>query len=171
MKTTECQTHFESFSALMDGELTGDESSAVETHLQNCPACREEFNSLKTSLEMVESNLPRLALEERVWREIETEISADLGFKPAPVASRPPFFSRALRWATFSAAAGLGLYMVLAPSLPLSPADQELMRQIDSLIESHERSMPSQGSFDDPVWDVNPFRPSLEPDANPFAVE
>lgn len=171
MKTTECHTHFESLSALLDGELDGPQQTALETHLQGCPSCQQEFQSLKISLEIVESNLPRLPLRGQVWQEIQAEIQADLGRRPAQPASGPPASSRwPFRWIPVTAAAGLGVYLLLVPSLQSPAADPELLQRFNSFIESRKSSSQS-GIAESPAWDENPFRETFELDSNPFAVE
>ncbi|MDA1180030.1 MAG: zf-HC2 domain-containing protein [Planctomycetota bacterium] len=42
-----CDQFLSLFSALIDGELTDEETCATETHLQSCEACRREWQSLQ----------------------------------------------------------------------------------------------------------------------------
>lgn len=170
MKTTECRTHYESLSALLDGELAGEELMAVEAHLEGCPSCMSEFRSLKASFEIVEKNLPVLGVEARVWREIEAEINADLGVRqtvPTPEKPRP---SRILRWIPVGAGFGLALYLGILQFLPSSEINPEVLREFNSFIQSRE-NVRSSASSQDLDWDANPFRESYELDSNPFAVE
>ena len=170
MKTTECRTHDESLSALLDGELEGTEKASLEAHLSHCPSCLEDFQSLKSSLEIVENNLPRLPLGDQVWHEIQTEIQGDLGIRapspppPAP-AHRWPY-----RWIPATAVAGLGMYLMLVPSWESPKPEGDLVQRYNSFIESREVS-PQAPSVDDPEWDENPFRESLDLDSNPFSVD
>ncbi len=156
----------------MDGELDGAESAAVQSHLKDCPSCRQEFQSLKASLEIVEDNLPKLPLRGRVWHEIHSEIQGDLGIRaPAPSPSAPaprwPY-----RWIPVTAVAGLGMYLVLAPFWGSSEHEPDVVQRFNSFIESRQiSSQAATISADDPAWDENPFRENLELDSNPFSVE
>ena len=171
MKTTECRTHFESLSALLDGELDGEEKAALEAHLNHCPSCLEELQSLKSSLEIFEGNLPRLPLGDQIWHEIQAEIQGDLGIRvpaPSPPAPAPRW---PYRWIPLTAVAGLGMYLALAPYWESPRPEPDLVQRFNSFIESRESSPQAPVSVDDPGWDENPFRETLELDSNPFSVE
>lgn len=43
----ECKSTREELSALIDGQLTGSLKTTVESHLESCPACQTELDSLK----------------------------------------------------------------------------------------------------------------------------
>ncbi len=47
MQQTSCKTITARFSALLDGELSPDEQAVVHAHLSHCPACRDEWATLR----------------------------------------------------------------------------------------------------------------------------
>ncbi len=69
--TKECEKYKGLMMGLMDGELSGEEASEVNSHLIRCEACREEYEELqKTSNKLKDISLaePYDAVLDRVWK-------------------------------------------------------------------------------------------------------
>lgn len=98
-----------------------DEAEEVRVHLENCPACREEFDRLKAMLEQIEPldvPEPHAIFEEKTWLNLRDRL-------PAKRSGFRQWFLAAPRWALAGAAALLLAAAFLAgrylPSHPGEP--------------------------------------------------
>ena len=48
----DCKKYFERISEYLDGELEDEISNEIETHLKDCPECRECLESLKKTIQL-----------------------------------------------------------------------------------------------------------------------
>ncbi len=79
-------------SAYLDGELTGRETSEVRAHLDTCPNCQHDYETLQATKRMVASlalKMPREELEGLLIRE---------GRKHETARTQSPFSVRAMAW-------------------------------------------------------------------------
>lgn len=68
---TECRTHLEALSALLDGELAADEELALRRHLDDCGSCRVWRRHLETLSKSVASSLGRERAPRALAREVQ----------------------------------------------------------------------------------------------------
>ena len=114
----ECQSCSEALTALIDGELSSDESLSIREHLSKCLTCQSEYDSLFESLKMVES-LTSLEPEDRLWARITSDISVSPTSQNWVRSLLDQLFAR--RWVPVSA---LGAIVILVMALVLwKPAD------------------------------------------------
>jgi anti-sigma factor RsiW len=137
-----CETVIGSIVALFDGELTGDERAAVESHLASCRACAREAEDLRATRIAVARHLtgletriaePRFA---DVWQRVACDSSSEAAaevHEHRASAARSASVSRPRRgrgrWVVAGTSVGLGLaaglaLMVVArsPSQDVGPA-------------------------------------------------
>jgi anti-sigma factor RsiW len=91
----DCETYRPLLMGLLDGELDAPTAAEVNRHLIHCAACREEYESLRTSCQ---------ALERASFREPSDEALAALWRSP---------YSRAARMASWALALGGWLALVV----------------------------------------------------------
>jgi anti-sigma factor RsiW len=116
-------------SALVDGELTEDETRSAERHLASCPICRAEYALTAQAHDLV-AGLPHLTLPPPVW-----------ALTMSGMRRRP----RVRVWAG-AAAAVVGLGMLAA-----SPSPHRVTPQMTHLVQQHAVSSGS-----DPVTQLAP---------------
>lgn len=106
--------------AFINQELPINARRYVARHLDECPACRAQFEAQKTLRQTLMAEVPRLGQPtssalENVW----SRIAADLQAPAAPLPTRTPF-----RTAAYGFAAALfGLGMMLPLAAHFAPAD------------------------------------------------
>ena len=98
-----CRHVLNTLSAYIDRELPGEEMLSVRSHLERCPDCLQEMESLKeikTSLNALPMHEPRVDLASDILRQIHAS---------EPEAPRP--FAWGVMIATSVAAAALALFL------------------------------------------------------------
>ena len=83
------------------GELSPEEVRKIETHLENCAACREELARLAAPVALLTEALPQSRPPERVWETLRVRFSQELGddepenvtvlAEPARASTRPVY--------------------------------------------------------------------------------
>ena len=68
-----CQTCFEALTAFMDGELLGGQDQEIDQHLEQCPDCRQEHDSLLKVRQWTQ-RLPAMEVNPFLWNRIQAEI-------------------------------------------------------------------------------------------------
>jgi hypothetical protein len=108
--------------AFINQELPINARRYVARHLDECPACRAQFEAQKTLRQILMAEVPRLGQPtsgalENVW----SRIAADLQAPAAPLPTRTPF-----RTAAYGFAAALfGLGMMLPLAAHFAPVDAQ----------------------------------------------
>ncbi|MET0647911.1 MAG: zf-HC2 domain-containing protein [Pyrinomonadaceae bacterium] len=105
-------------SAYAHGELATEEAARVAGHLQNCAACRTEFEEIKLGIRLAES-LPSVAAPDRLWDGIEAALVKETGRERQRASQTQTLFpsSRRVFAMTFAtvllalAAGGVWLYL------------------------------------------------------------
>ncbi len=165
----ECQVCSERLTAFLDDELIRSEIEEIEVHLGTCNRCREEYESLLQSWELVDSQASFLELAPPRWAGIESRIS---GYSPAFWDFRWLF---APGWAM--AVATLLLLLVTVPMYYAASGEQaDLNRMFMAFIAERDRQeMIHEGIFEaEPVgWvSYNPFVTRSDSGGrNPFTGE
>jgi anti-sigma factor RsiW len=114
------------------GELHGEEEESVSRHLRECAICRGSLEEIRGALEALRAARP--ILPEPDWRRYRAELRRQLGARSAPRWSwRLP---RLVPIAATAAVASIALVLVMRPSVPQSPAGEELPFQ-EVAIGSH----------------------------------
>jgi predicted anti-sigma-YlaC factor YlaD len=65
----ECKALFARLSEYLDGEMEGVDCSHVESHLEDCPPCRDFLESLRRTVRLVQSD-PAGSLPEETRRAV-----------------------------------------------------------------------------------------------------
>ena len=114
----ECQSCSDALTALIDGELSNDESRQIRDHLAVCLECESEYESLFQSSLMLE-RLPSIQPEDQLWARIDS----DIGALPVPRRWVIPFLDQFFvrRWIPVSALGGV--LVVVMTVLLWSPVD------------------------------------------------
>ncbi len=97
----------ERLSEYLDGELAPDRRAALEAHLRDCPACRQELEALRRTTARLEA-APDREPEKDLWPEIHRALELEPRSEPSP-ASRH-------RWRA-AIAAGLAVLAIGAVAL------------------------------------------------------
>jgi len=107
-----CRDILEDASAFLDGQLPPERRASVERHLEACPECAAEFDSLTQATGFVAARLREIEPSPALWRSIETAIAPP---RPRPASARllDLFSSHSLRFA----AAGAALALALGPGM------------------------------------------------------
>jgi anti-sigma factor RsiW len=138
--------------ALLDGELDAANASALETHLQSCPACARRLEALKALHERL-AELPPTPAPEALRGRIEAMIGRE-----ARAAARP--LRAPARGLTAGWAAAAGAFAALAASLVIAPQMYDggpSLRQ--ELAQDHVRSLQADHLVDIPTSDRHVVRP------------
>lgn len=69
----ECRDCTDSLTAWMDGEVSPQEKSLLETHLDSCSGCRAEYESLAYTYNLTDQ-LAEIEVSERVWDGIRSRV-------------------------------------------------------------------------------------------------
>jgi len=70
-----CRDILEDASAFLDGQLPPERRASVERHLEACPECATEFDSLTQATGFVAARLREIEPSPALWRSIETAIA------------------------------------------------------------------------------------------------
>lgn len=161
----------------MDQELSPDDRQTIEDHLDHCPSCRGEYDSLLESYEIT-TRLPWIEPDLQVWDGIQSQLA--MGSLSSPVEG--PVTHRKLvevlvnwlmrPWLPISALAGiLGLVLLVNYMDPPNPVESEFSH----FIQERERIYNDQRKilFTHGQWQLreerNPFsQPASFSDKNPF---
>lgn len=156
----ECQTCSESLTAVMDGELNGDQEKELKTHLSQCSQCDQEYQSLLYSYELID-RIPVLELNPTSWGQIRAEIinlpTQDWGWIFGLRSFSP------IRWIPVTAGA-LGL--VFLSLFFLNQSDAEKERSFHTFLQVREQMELQHVNVFDESWGgvMEPLHP------NPFAL-
>ncbi|MFB3904676.1 MAG: zf-HC2 domain-containing protein [Acidobacteriota bacterium] len=168
----ECRIYTESLTALMDGELPGEEAGAIRAHLLVCPSCDAEYRSLLFSYELV-SKTRLIESRPAAWTVIESRIRAP---QESRTVLRSLFFPNI--WLPIAAIAGLILFTSFVFLFVPSDSHSVAMRQVlENYIQERDRDLVSKGVLTSGVGSVrtvhyNPFRDAKsKPKSNPFRAE
>jgi len=169
----ECRIYTESLTALMDGELAGEEASTIRAHLLVCPNCDAEYRSLLYTYELV-GRARLIDSRATTWAMIENRI-------------RTPRENRSLIrtwlfpnvWLPITAIAGLILFTSLLFLFVPSDNHSVALRQVlNKYVQERDREfgskgiMTSQGVLTVQSVQYNPFRDTdPKPKGNPFKAE
>jgi anti-sigma factor RsiW len=173
----ECRSCFDALTAFMDQELSPGDRQSVEDHLNHCPSCREEYDSLLESYELT-TKLSWVEPDARVWAGIRSQLAVGALNNPVqgPMAHRKlveVLVSWIMRpWLPISALAGILGFVLLVNYLdPPNPVESEFSH----FIQERERIYDSQRKilFTHGQWQLreerNPFsQPASFSDKNPF---
>jgi hypothetical protein len=164
----------------MDGELSQQEVASVTDHLERCEPCRDEYESLSYSHELVERlDLIDLPFGES-WRRIESEIAPSPAFrmKPEPRSSGLWFlFPRWVPLTALAAAAVLAVSFLVV--VPYQQRNAEVERAFRAYIQVREGQFSEPSNIPDPDAGIrvrpavyNPFADSNQiSNRNPFKLE
>ncbi len=180
----DCETITGDLTAYIDGELSDARKSHVETHLEHCPQCREEYHSLELSARFIETHARELQPAAEIWSQVRTRISGMEA--PAPAAGLLQFLTERPWW---SATATVVAVLVLAIGLRTFNQYQTAKRDLNEYMnhyvqmrdaeeQTHQRALHETQSdatdvdFVHAKYSDNPFA-TVEPtpDKNPFRSE
>lgn len=160
----------DALSALLDGELDGDEAAAVRAHVERCRACSEELHWTRSA---------RWALRSLPAVEPPPTLFADLAVpatSPAPLTSsrrrrrRPSPVAAAV-----SAAAAVGLVVValgLVRPVPYEPrVDAAVGRHVASLQAMSAGGLVAVDGGSEPLEPAEPVTPTTAAPRDPSAVD
>lgn len=122
----------EAISAYIDGELSKDESAAIEEHIKNCPKCAEtlaRYRSFKAEIEKMKFDVPD-DLHERIMSGIKERIKTE----SAPDTKKPKILSPTLS-RRIGLWCGAGIAAVLCLSMIASPLFKKAFSLDDKSIE------------------------------------
>ena len=164
----ECQACHNQLSALIDGELPAGQLGLIESHLGSCPSCREEYESLRLTADLID-RLPPADVALPAWASIrETLLPA-----PAPGAVFGWDFFSAEGWAPATATV-LALGLSLSLLVPSSVHRLELSQALETYVQQRL----SEESLLETAWGLvdqrdlpNPFSRTSEKGINPFLTE
>jgi anti-sigma factor RsiW len=158
--------------AFINQELPVNARRYVARHLDECPACRAQFESQKTLRHTLMAEVPRLGKPtsgtlENVWSRIAADLQA-----PPPAPTRTPFCTAAYGFA--AALFGLGMLLPLAAyfgptdALPRQPRPVPIA-QTDTDITS-EAMLTASAQATQIAFVLN-YKPSIEAYNTPEIVE
>ena len=135
-----CASTSELLERYFDREVTDEERSTVETHLQDCQACRETLEAMEGLRHLVKTPVDEADRKEDfywVWQKIEKRIQQKE--KPAWLESISRWFRagsilRRKVWVP-AAAAIVALFLALAPSVfkkATSPSEASVVEYVES---------------------------------------
>ncbi len=155
----ECLICTESLTAFMDRELSPGQVKDVETHLNACTPCHDEYQSLLRSYQLVEQ-VSLLELDPALWTRIHSEISEVSSSESKWLANFRSLFG--VRWVPVAAGmvgvVFLSLFFVNQPDVETEQAFLEYVREREQMELR--------------TADPNPFIVHVRgPQENPFKVE
>lgn len=133
MRNIDCRDCRDALTAFMDHELPGEEVSVFEQHLRDCPACRQEYESLLFAYELT-SRLPNAEVNPGLWVEIRSKLPSE-----SPTGTWKRFIRQLLfdrPWIPASAA--LGTVAVVLFLLVAIPADNPNATEFSSFVQQRE---------------------------------
>ena len=156
----ECRDCTELLTAFLDGELAPDQAQLVESHLEVCPSCALEYQSLKHCYELT-AHVARLSPSAPPWHEMAARLQADvpplslLGRVRRLIPLAQPFRVVSATLAAFA--------LVVVALTPSFLRDRELRQQFSRFVEQREsialehRRMLAQGQSSRYSNKLNPF--------------
>ncbi len=100
------------------GELSADERSRVQHHLDDCAQCRDEMGALAATMQRASSRLEELPTPE--WSAYRRELRLKLASRPKRNAARARWWRPSLLWPSL-ATAGVGIAALIL-ALTMRPA-------------------------------------------------
>lgn len=174
----ECQACFEHLTAFLDAELSDQERTAVEHHLEACAGCRDEYQSLLFASRLTE-RASQMEVNASLWRRVRAGIGEQVPeAAKAPAAWMHPFPS--FRWLPIMGMAALVLLLMAGGMFWQSYRDglqaEETFRAYLSQREQTEQRHQNlwsagAGAAMERIYS-NPFTDhDHEAEKNPFAVD
>lgn len=169
----DCHACSESLTAFVDDELSAKEKEALETHLTQCRACRQEHESLLDSSQLLDQ-LSYLEMDPSIWRKIHSEITRLPTDKPSWFSPFQSFFGR--RWIPVTAGTlGIAIISFFFLSDPNVEMQQEFQVYLEQRAQVELRRTPldPQEGMREITTDLpNPFTISYDSSQrNPFTLE
>jgi anti-sigma factor RsiW len=150
--TAPCPDKAPMLHALLDGELDAANASALEAHLQSCPACAQRLETLKALHERL-AELPPTPAPEALKGRIAAMIGEEQRKTSRPL--RPPARGLTAGWA-----AAAGAFVALAASLVIVPQLYDSGPSLrEELAQDHVRSLLADHLVDIPTSDRHVVRP------------
>lgn len=166
----DCRQCADDLTAFMDGELDSTRAGEINAHLEECPYCAGEYQSLKASASFVEANAIPLVPKAESWHMLHTRLS--LPEEEQSQYSLLEFLGRfrVLSAATLLAMAALSLGFW--GFLRYRRDQMDLERYMNAYIEVRERQEQLHKQQSTPVaLDAQPGRDQLSDYRdNPFAA-
>jgi hypothetical protein len=169
-----CQSCRDALTALLDQELAAGEKVSVENHLNSCPDCSREYDSLRYAFGLTEQ-IESIPLNPAIWDGIQSEIES-LASPPEGGIGR--FLNNLLlppRRVTVAAGIAIAILVILFFSFPGDTADPVLEAEFTQFIEAREatsrknRRILYETPQDANYRSGNPFvKPVSHQTTNPF---
>lgn len=163
----DCQHCSENLSAYLDGELSRDHRSELESHLRLCSICTEEFHSLEQAIQFVNTHTNEIDPSPLIWYRVRTRITAE---------TVPSGYPITLQW--FQIAPWKPLTVALAAVLILSlgiwryvryyESQQALQQYMSQYIGKRESQEQKHRVDPGPAGTLHPRHQEFSD--NPFAV-
>jgi anti-sigma factor RsiW len=167
----DCRECAETLSSYLDGEVTGEIASLLESHLERCSTCAAELRSLKASALWVEEHARELELRPEIWQRVYERIST------APLPSKAEGlldFILGRRWLTAAVTASLALALTIGlwSVYRYQAEERELSRYMSAYIRVRESQGPSEGDsrITSPDKRIDAASTQTRSARNPFAV-
>jgi len=156
----DCRQCAEDLTAFLDGELSEASSGQVQSHLQTCTSCSEEFRSLREAAEFVESHNRTLEPRSGSWNMVRARITTEN--VPSPSHS---WLSN--RWRLAVAA----LVLVAAFTAGYLQYQQSQKKDLDRYVSEYMQQRKTLVNYRTGSYDDNPFIEIKAPVDNPFRSE
>ena len=169
----ECLVCTESLTAFMDGELPSGPVEDIETHLNECTPCHDEYQSLLRSYQLVEQvNL--LELNPDLWTRIHSEISDVSSSKSSWLANLRSLFG--VGWVPVAAGmvgvVFLSVFFMNQPDVETQQAFRQYLQERRQSERSRTSIAQNTSSLEFRIAYPNPFIVSdRRPQGNPFKLE
>ena len=134
----------------VDGEVTPQTATEIDSHVDSCPACRPVYERHRTLQRMIRRHATRHAAPP----ELAARIGAALDRTPAPAVVQPS------RWRAMAMAASIVLAMGLSSGVTWIAATSGRGPELrDELVASHIRSLMADHLTDVPSSDQHTVKP------------
>ena len=171
----DCQVCSESLTAFVDDELTAKEKEALETHLTQCRACRQEHELLLSSSQLLDQ-LSYLEVDPALWKKIYSEITRLPTDQPSWFSPFQSFVR--IRWIPVTAGTFgiviLSFFFLNAPKVEMQQEFQIYLEQRQQMVLRRTPLPPLvQEGIREITTDLpNPFTASYDSSQrNPFTTE
>jgi len=144
------------FNDYLDGDLNPKKKETVETHLEQCSHCRQEFNRLKQADDYLRLEVKRMFMEipvpDGLFSKIEDRIKKD--------GTRPPFYKRLQ--SSFAGVAAVLLIFAVANGMFYKHFDGKIYEAVDraSLPEIYNPAQESGSGLDSDIQTEIPGGPA-----------
>lgn len=171
MRSIDCRNCTNALTALMDHELPEEEGLVCEQHLRDCPACRQEYESLLFAYNLT-NRLPNVEVNPNLWVEIRSQLTTESPTSRWKGFVRQFLFDRP--WVPASAALGtVGVLLFLLVGIPTdNPNSKEFtsfVQQREILSKRNQDVLFRSGSFNRYEQRRNPFIRTVQyTGQNPF---